>query len=201
MLEKEELNKIYDEMDTNLRAINGFIDIILNENQQNEMIQRYGTTIQIHIKQAEELNSKLFTEDTRSDYDVLAIDDDETALLIIESVFHGQNKIRKRQIKLKCVTDTEAADKELEKYSPKVILLDINLKEKWQIREEMSPETFDGRAYCRKLKADKKFEDVKIFLVTGHILNLEEMKKEALADRIITKPFNKVKFKLIEEYL
>ncbi len=201
MLEKEELNKIHEKMVKLLKVINGFIEIILNENQHNEIIQRYGTFIKEHINEAEKLNSTLYSEDTCTNYDVIAIDDDNDALYITKSVFNSQNRRRKKEITLKCVNDTNTADNELDRYIPKVILLDINLKRRYEIDEGMPPEVKDGRVYCRKLKNNNRFRDIKIFLLTNHEWNLDQMKEEANADGIFTKPFTTRKFKLIEGFL
>lgn len=65
---------------------------------------------------------------------------------------------------------------ELLKYTPSLIMIDINLDED------------DGRKICRELKTDSKTRDIPVILCSGNYELLSEY-KSFLADDFIQKPF------------
>lgn len=103
---------------------------------------------------------------------VLAVDDNETNLCIIEEAIEGRYQ-------LVCVQSGEEALELAKSYRPDLILLDI-----------MMP-GIDGYETCRRLRADIELSRTKIIMVSAKAMLSERLKGyEVGADDYITKPFD-----------
>jgi len=108
----------------------------------------------------------------KSDFKVLIVDDDAMNIDILRD-----------DLEEKYVVDSaESGETALEMipvFLPDVILLDIMMT------------GIDGYEVCRRIRADRNFDDMKIILISGRAMDNERQKGfEVGADDYITKPFD-----------
>jgi len=117
-------------------------------------------------------------------YDILIVDDSEFIKKILTEI------IELKGYSCRSVKNISFAMKELNKFLPKLIFLDVNLPDS---------SSYD---FCKTLKSKKKFNDVLIYYFTG-IAEAEVAIKtlETRADGYLTKPFNLSDFINIIEQL
>lgn len=125
----------------------------------------------------EEVNEKV-------KYDLLLIEDDVETVNLLTTYFDSLG------ISCKGVLSGFNGLKELKKYIPKIILLDIILPD------------INGYEILKRIKADQKIKDVPVFFLTA-IPNIEIEKKiqDLGATGAILKPFNLSDFNIVQNYL
>ena len=112
--------------------------------------------------------------------DVLLIEDDQATVRLITHYLHCKG------FTCKGVMTGSTALEELRSSIPKIILLDIFLPD------------ISGAELCKRIKGNKKYENIPIYYLTA--IPLSEVKKkvaETNANGYISKPFNLANFDLI----
>ena len=120
----------------------------------------------------------------RGQYDILIVDDEPTTNKVLVEY------CRSKGYSCFDVTSGNAALKELEEVTPKVILLDILLPD------------ISGYDICKQIKSTEILKNIPIFYITA--LPDYEVKlkmKKTLANGYFLKPFNFSEFEAITEYL
>ena len=118
------------------------------------------------------------------EYDVLLVDDDASTNKVLIDFFQLKG------FSCKDVTSGSELFKELELYSPKIILLDILLPD------------ISGYEICKKIKLDENYKDIPIYYITAVPGNeVTQKMKETMADGFFLKPFNFREFEKIFIYL
>jgi len=106
------------------------------------------------------------------DFKVMVVDDDVMNIDILKDNLEEKYSVASAE-------SGEEALKIIPDFEPDVILLDIMMT------------GIDGYEVCRRLRADKRYADVKIILISGRAMDMERQKGfEAGADDYITKPFD-----------
>lgn len=127
--------------------------------------------------EAEDFNQKI-------KYDILLIEDDQETVNLLTSYFESMN------FACKGVLSGFKGLKELKRYAPKLILLDIILPD------------INGYEILKRIKADNKLKNIPVFILTA--IPSIEVEKKALdlgATGSISKPFNLTDFDVIYKYL
>ena len=129
------------------------------------------------VDKEEEVNEKV-------KYDLLLIEDDVETVNLLTTYFDSLG------ISCKGVLSGFKGLKELKRYVPKLILLDIILPD------------INGYEILKRIKADQKIKDVPVFFLTA-IPNIEIEKKiqNLGATGAILKPFNLSDFDIVQNYL
>jgi CheY-like chemotaxis protein len=108
----------------------------------------------------------------KSDFKVLIVDDDAMNIDIL------RDDLEEKYL----VASAESGEEALElipDFQPDVLLLDIMMT------------GIDGYEVCRRIRADKHFDEMKIILISGRAMDNERQKGfEVGADDYITKPFD-----------
>ncbi len=108
----------------------------------------------------------------KSDFKVLIVDDDAMNIDIL------RDDLEEKYL----VASAESGEEALElipDFKPDVLLLDIMMT------------GIDGYEVCRRIRADKHFDEMKIILISGRAMDNERQKGfEVGADDYITKPFD-----------
>lgn len=108
----------------------------------------------------------------KSDFKVLIVDDDAMNIDIL------RDDLEEKYL----VASAESGEEALElipDFKPDVLLLDIMMT------------GIDGYEVCRRIRADKHFDEIKIILISGRAMDNERQKGfEVGADDYITKPFD-----------
>jgi two-component system alkaline phosphatase synthesis response regulator PhoP len=103
---------------------------------------------------------------------ILLVDDEPNILLSLEFL------MKQAGFEVKTASDGEAALEALNVAPPNLILLDVNMPKR------------DGFEVCQLVRANPKWEDVRIIMLTAKGRDVEREKGLALgADGYITKPF------------
>lgn len=103
---------------------------------------------------------------------ILLVDDEPNILLSLEFL------MKQAGYEVKTASDGEAALEALDVEPPNLILLDVNMPKR------------DGFEVCQLVRANPKWEDVRIIMLTAKGRDVEREKGLALgADGYITKPF------------
>lgn len=102
---------------------------------------------------------------------ILAVEDDLGILEILELILLNEG--------YKVVTYTSGKDVEqlIEEHHPDLVLMDIRLGD------------MDGREICKNIKADAKYQDTPVVLMSAHAVS-DKMMEEAFANDFIPKPFD-----------
>lgn len=104
---------------------------------------------------------------------VLVVDDEPTILISLEFLF------RREGHEVVLAADGEAALKALEEARPDLVVLDVMLP------------TLSGFEVCRRIRADPRFKDLPVLMLTAKGRETEVAKGlEVGADLYVTKPFS-----------
>ena len=104
---------------------------------------------------------------------VLVVDDEPNILLSLQFL------MKKAGYDVRTASDGEQALAEVEREKPNVVLLDV-----------MMPK-LDGFSVCQRIRANAKWHDVRVIMLTARGRDVEREKGLALgADDYITKPFS-----------
>ncbi len=104
---------------------------------------------------------------------VLVVDDEPNIVLSLEFL------MKREGYSVSTAADGEAALNAVEDNPPHLILLDINMPKR------------NGFDVCQKIRANPKYEDVKIIMLTAKGRDVDQEKGLALgADDYVTKPFS-----------
>ena len=104
---------------------------------------------------------------------VLVVDDEPNIVLSLEFL------MKREGYTVTTAADGDAALKAVETKAPDLILLDINMPRR------------NGFDVCQTLRADPKYNDVKIMMLTAKGRDVDQEKGLALgADDYVTKPFS-----------
>ncbi len=171
-----------------LTAIQGFTHLLLenNENSLDPSVLAKIQEIYSYSLDLEEKINEIFcpVETTKSDYDILIIDDDPATISILNSY------LRIKGITCKGVTSGNKGLREIEQSFPKLILLDIILPD------------IDGFEMCKKLKSIEKYRKIPIYFITAiPEERVNNRLEETGADGYFLKPFKFEKLdKLFENF-
>lgn len=102
---------------------------------------------------------------------ILAVEDDLGILEILQLILLNEG--------YKVITYTSGKDVEqlIEEHHPDLVLMDIRLGD------------MDGREICKSIKADAKYQDTPVVLMSAHAFS-DKMMEEAFANDFIPKPFD-----------
>lgn len=102
---------------------------------------------------------------------ILAVEDDLGILEILELILSNEG--------YKVITYTSGKDVEqlIEEHHPDLVLMDIRLGD------------MDGREICKSIKADAKYKDTPVVLMSAHTVSSKVM-EDAFANDFIPKPFD-----------
>lgn len=107
----------------------------------------------------------------RSDYKILIVDDDPMNIDILMDDLEDLYTLRSAE-------SGEEALQIIPEFRPDLILLDIMMS------------GIDGYEVCRRIRADKQYNAIKIILISGRAMENERQKGYAVgADDYVTKPF------------
>ncbi|KKK46010.1 hypothetical protein LCGC14_0640780 [marine sediment metagenome] len=189
------LSSLSHELKVPLTSIKGYLQLIIETNQ-NDLDEKIVSRLKNVLNQCQILENKIVEHldkfetqneeetDMITHYDILLIEDDLETVNLLTSYFESIG------ISCKGVTSGFKALKELKGYIPKLILLDIILPD------------INGYEIVKRIKVDKKFEDVPIFFLTAiPSVEVERKKREFGVTGVILKPFNLSDFDVIHKYL
>ena len=164
----KEIHKFKDE----ITVIKGNAEILIKEKSQYVDETTLGK-LKLIIDRCRILEDSLDNIDHIDDYDILIVDDHDNVLRLISEYYNSLN------IKTKGIKMGMDALKELDRYIPRIILLDIMLIDK------------DGIELYDIIRANPRFDDVKIYIITAFSSSIaEERVGDREVDGIILKPFN-----------
>ena len=122
--------------------------------------------------------------------DILYIEDNELERKTVETYF------KRNGLNIKAIETVDEGFHLLKQLTPKVILLDLNLK----------TSKINGDQFCKILKMNEEYKSIPIVLISAVISERErqEVMKNTLADEIVTKPIEQltdldILFKYIKE--
>ncbi len=117
-------------------------------------------------------------------YSILIVDDDNNTIKVLEGFF----EIKKYSFKI--LTQGWDVIEELEKYQPKLILLDIILPD------------ISGFEICKMIKSNPKFKNIPVFYITAiSVDEVENKLPETKANGYFLKPFDFKKLEILFDYL
>jgi CheY-like chemotaxis protein len=123
--------------------------------------------------------------------DILYIEDNELERKTVDTYF------KRNGVNIKSIETSDEGLYLLKELTPKVILLDINLK----------TSKLNGDQFCKILKSNEEYRRIPIILISAVVTPLEKEKilESTLADDIIIKPIEKLKdldvlFKYVKEF-
>ena len=168
-----------------LTSITGFTDLILKRynNILNDDIQKDLKEISNNSKiLGEKIDNRMHflnTSSEKEECDILVIDDDESTLKVLQSYFDY------KKLKIKTLSKPSNLIEYVEKFRPKIVLIDIILPKK------------NGYELCKELKAhsNPEINSLKIYFITaipGY--EVEKNIEETQANGFFLKPFNFEKF-------
>jgi len=191
-----DLSSLSHDLKEPLTSIKGYLQLI---------IETYGDSIESNVVSTLKnvLNQCLILENTiveyldkfeiemeedsinqKSEYDILLVEDDQETVNLLTSYFESID------ITCKGVLSGFKGVKELKRYVPKLILLDIILPD------------INGYEILKRIKTEEKLKDIPVFFLTA--IPSVEVEKKALdlgATGSILKPFNLTDFDVIYKYL
>ncbi|MFX1502043.1 MAG: response regulator [Promethearchaeota archaeon] len=167
-----------------LTSIKGFSEILMND-KKNEISLDTLLIIKEIYDQSLILEEKItnldnYAEEGEKAYDLLIVDDDIMTIKLLTRYFEGRG--------YKCLTTTEGYKSldYLEKFKPKVILLDIILPD------------ISGYDICKKIKADSNLKNIPTYYISA--VTPTEVEKQTIAtsaDGFFLKPFKMNEFETI----
>ena len=195
-LEIDLLSSLSHDLKEPLTSIKGYLQLI---------IEKYGDSIENNIisilknvlGQCLTLENKIVehldniqtesdeNEDSKSkDYDILLIEDDTETVNLLTSYFESIG------ISCKGVLSGFRGIKELKRYVPKLILLDIVLPD------------INGYEILKRIRTNSKLKDIPVFFLTAiPFIEVEKKAQELNATGSILKPFNLTDFDVIHSLL
>ena len=120
-----------------------------------------------------------------NDYDILIIDDDDSAIKVLTNYFEFKGyKCKGMDSGIKIIEELEASH-------PKIVLIDIILPE------------VDGYEICSKIKSNKNLKNIPVFFITAIPgFEVEKKMEEVNADGYFLKPFDFAEFnKALDAYI
>ena len=171
-----------------LTSIKGFSQLIL-ENESDKLNPNILLRIKEIYAQSVFLENKInfiineFKPESKT-CDILIVEDDTSTIMVLTDFFDlkGFSTIG--------VTSGNKGLEELERITPKLILLDIILPD------------ISGYDVCKKIKSLEKFKKIPIFYITAiPESEVSEKLEETGAEGFLLKPFNFPDFKILFDYL
>ncbi|MFX0073041.1 MAG: response regulator [Candidatus Hermodarchaeota archaeon] len=184
----EVLSNISHKLKEELSSIKGFSQILIEQYKDDlswDILLKIKEIYDKSINMEKLLNRILNNQDdTKNNFDILIVDDDNSTIYLISEYFKKKNYIIKATGFGSDVIDL------INKNPPKIILLDILLPDS------------DGYEICRKIKANDKLKDIPIFYITA-VPESEVRRnfKKTGANGYFLKPFNMSDFNILSEYL
>jgi len=187
----EDLKNFYNSIHTlkeKLSSIKGFSQLLIEEHKDELSWNALLKIKEIidHSLSIEKIITDIFDAKNleKQQYDILIIDDDPSTINLLTNYFENKG------YSLIGTSLGNSAIELLNKTVPKLILLDILLP--------------DGSGYdiCKKIKTNKRLEDIPIFYITA-VPEVEVNKKmnETCANGYFLKPFNISEFNTLLNYL
>ena len=102
---------------------------------------------------------------------ILAVEDDLGILEILQLILLNEG------YKVVTYTSGKHVEQLIEEHHPDLVLMDIRLGD------------MDGREICKSIKADEKYQDTPVVLMSAHKVS-ENVMAEAFANDFIPKPFD-----------
>ena len=171
-----------------LTAIQGFLHLII-ENESDDIKPHILKRLEEIYAQSLHLENILddFSSDVieeRVPYDILIVEDDSsTSRFLIE-------RFQSKGYSCLSVLTGEKGLKELEKYSPKLILLDIILPD------------INGFEICKQIKSNQKTKNIPVYFITAMTESKTHIKiEETGANGYFLKPFKLEEFDVLIKYL
>jgi CheY-like chemotaxis protein len=174
-----------------LTVIKGYSQFIL-ENNREDISDDVAETLQNIFDKSiileNKINNMLDNIDSKSDYDILLIEDDLATIRLVKSYFKSKGYI------CKGVVSGSKGLEELRENEPKIILLDIILPD------------LTGYNICKKIKKDKDLKEVPLYFLTAISKKqvdkeLRDVDPELHPDGYIPKPFDFSDFSILFQYL
>ncbi len=178
-----------------LTSIKGYLQLVV-EAYGTELEDKVISIIKNVLNQCQILETKIIEyldkfemeEEEKIDeevsYDILLIEDDVETVNLLTSYFESIG------ISCRGVLSGFKGLKELKKYIPKVILLDIILPD------------INGYEILRRINAELKLKEIPVFFLTAiPNIEIEQNIKDLGATGVILKPFNLSDFDIIHNYL
>ena len=171
-----------------LTSIKGFSQLIL-ENESDKLTPNILLRIKEIYAQSVFLENKInfiineFKPESQT-YDILIVEDDSSTIMVLNDFFDlkGYSTIG--------VTTGNKGLEELNRITPKIILLDIILPD------------ISGYEVCKKIRSIERFKNVPIFYITAiPESEVNEKLKETGANGFFLKPFNFSDLKILSDYL
>jgi len=191
-----DLSNLSHDLKEPLTSIKGYLQLIV-ETQRDTIDSNTISTLKNVLNQCKILENKIvehldnFEFDIEAEdinqkikYDILLIEDDQETVNLLTSYFESM------KFACKGVLSGFKGLKELKRYAPKLILLDIILPD------------INGYEILKRIKEDSKLRNIPIFILTA--IPSIEVEKKALdlgATGSISKPFNLTDFDVIYKYL
>jgi CheY-like chemotaxis protein len=164
-----------------LTSIRGFSEILIENHKHElswEVLLKIKSIFDESLILEERIESLVLDEVTDKDYfDILIVDDDLSTISLLTSFFENKG--------YKCVSaiDGETTLGLLEKYSPKLVLLDIILPD------------ISGYEICERIKSDKHKAKIPIYYITAvPPSEVKEKVKITRAEGYFLKPFKMTDF-------
>ncbi len=178
-----------------LTSIKGYLQLVI-EAYGTELADKVISIIKNVLGQCQILETKIIeyldkfeTEEEEEvdeivSYDILLIEDDVETVNLLTSYFESLD------ISCKGVLSGFKGLKELKKYIPKVILLDIILPD------------INGYEILKRIYGERKLKDIPVFFLTAiPNIEIEQKIKDLGAAGVILKPFNLSDFDIIQNYI
>lgn len=177
-----------------LTSIKGYLQLVI-EAHGNKLDDKVISIIKNVLGQCSILENKIVdyldkfeTEkeevDEKIKYDILLIEDDTETVNLLTSYFDSLG------ISCKGVLSGFKGLKELKRYEPKLVLLDIILPD------------INGYEILKRIRVDKKLKDIPVFFLTAiPSIEVEKKVEDLGANGAILKPFNLADFNVIQKYL
>jgi CheY-like chemotaxis protein len=178
-----------------LTSIKGYLQLVI-EAYGTELDDKVISIIKNVLNQCQILETKIIEyldkfemEDEEEgddlvNYDILLIEDDVETVNLLTSYFESLGS------SCKGVLSGFKGLKELKKYIPKVILLDIILPD------------INGYEILKKINGELKLNEIPVFFLTAiPNIEIEQKIKDLGAAGVILKPFNLSDFNIIQNYL
>ena len=171
-----------------LTSIKGFSQLLI-ENYKEELSEEIILKIKEIFDKSVFLENKIYesleyTPTSKSQYDILLIEDDVSTIKLLISFFESKGYSCKGVI-----SGSRGLD-ELKRNIPKIILLDIILPD------------INGFEVCKIINSNKEYQSIPIFLLTAvSSSKVENFIKKTKVNGYISKPFDFSDFSSIFEYL